>query len=123
MSDEDASESADNLGMYRRGNMTLDELQQAINQEQEKLAQDHDALKRLGITADELRSVVYIARTPSGLDPATLLVVILVAAAKGAGAGAGTYVAKKAWSAVVNRLRSEHGKDKLEDVDPPRKDE
>src|SRR5262249_12505239 len=111
------------LGTYRRGDITLDDLQQAINQEQEKLAQDPDALKQHDISAEDLRSVVFTAQTPSGLDPASLLVVILVAAAKGAGAGAGTYVAKKAWSAVLKKVRSEHGKDKLKDVDPPRKDE
>jgi hypothetical protein len=117
MPGDDTAESVDSVGRYRYADITLAELQEAINRAQAELAADPAALKELGISAKDLSEPLYTAQTPSGLDPATLIVLILIAAAKGAGAGAGTFVAKKAWSAVLKKVRHDHGVDALKDED------
>lgn len=106
------------VGRYRQGALTGRALKQAITDAQEDLASDAAALSELGITADQVRGVRFEVEEQSGIDPLTILITILIGVATNVGTDAGTHVAKKTWSAVLDKLRKRKGEDAVGEEEP-----
>ncbi|WP_425003115.1 hypothetical protein [Mycolicibacterium sp. S3B2] len=112
------AEDSNVVGRYGQGALPGRAVQQAIEEAQQELASDAAALSELGITEEQVRGLRFEVEEQSGIDPATILITILVGVVTNIGTDVGTHVAKKTWSAVLDRLRKRNGEDALGDEEP-----
>jgi hypothetical protein len=97
------------VAVYERGGLTTSELRDAIVQAQRELAADSAALADLDVSAEDVEGLFQAKEPESGFVGETILVAIVVGASSRIVADATTAVAKKVWSVIAAKVRSNKG--------------
>lgn len=109
---------SDIVGIYIQGDLPGSQLQAAIDEALVALAVDEDALADLKLTAEDLKGIRFEVEEEAGIDPATILMAIVLGVAGNAAYDASKLVARKVWSRVLTAVKARHGHGALGDEQP-----
>ena len=79
------------------------------------------ALADLELTAEDLKGIRFDVEEEAGVDPATILLAIVLGAAANAAYDASSSVVRRVWSRVLGAVKDRHGSDAVGDEQPKSK--